>query len=239
MSAYKALNWGAVLSLLSGACVYAWYLFGPPVHFEALSLPLVLKAGNVHTPEFTTDMELDYEIALDFDRRSNIGNIECYLGSPGFSLKECDGTAGIIDMSWEVVSGGQIMAWGRTPEISTSFSYPQDAAGRIVGPTSSRSAPELAGGNSHIQRIIGQFRARKGAHYSLDLKISTDASVLQGADPRLVVQIPVGYHEDFALRNWFRRATGLTLGAVGVLGLMASYSVRLLRKKSEQTNQGK
>jgi len=224
----KIATWTGLILLVWGASVYASALLAPSIHFEALTLPVSLAPGTIRTPEFTTDLDEGYEISLDFDQRSSVGNIECLLGSPVIHPDACKAVPDLIDISWKVSRNERPIAEGDSSStVGTLFTYPKDAAQRIIGGARPKRLASVTY-TDVIQRIIGGFRAQKGQRYSLALVVKRDASALQQAHPRLVVRIPVGLNEDYALGSWWKRVRGLLLGLIGVAVLVVSFCVRLL-----------
>ena len=225
---------GIILALW-GAWIYAYATYGPSPRFEALNLPVFLAPGTVETPPFSPDLDQQYLISLDFDKRSSIANIECYLGPSAVHSELCERAPKLIEISWKVHGDDGTAAEGdSTGAFPPLFSYPTDTTGRINGQPKSRRVAAIIYSDP-LQLLIGSFRASKKRTYRLTLNIRRDATALQPAHPRIVVRIPVGLNEDYGAAIWVKSWEGVILCGVGLLVFVVSCVANLLgRSKRRQ-----
>jgi hypothetical protein len=228
--------WAGILLFIAGACVYVSVYFASPYHFEALKLPITLTPGTIRTPEFTTDLEDEYSVSLQFDRRSRIPKLECYLGALAAPPESCEGIPQLIDASWKLLDNSGTVAEGDLRrEMGSVARYRTDSEGRLVGPPEYRQIASIRYADG-LELIIGYFRAMKSHRYILELSVKKDASFLRRASPRLVVRIPPERNEGYALKAVGTQIRGISLSAFGLLILVVTFCGRMLaRRRARRT----
>jgi hypothetical protein len=75
-----------------------------------------------------------------------------------------------------------------------------------------------------FERTIGTFRAQKGHRYTLVLNVNRDASELNSANPKVVVQISRGYWEDHAMGVGFGKLFAGISGLIGMTILAGTFA---------------
>jgi len=116
---------------------------------------------------FRTDLDTDYLISIDVERKIESQKLGCMLGMSIFP-ERCHGLPSLINISWRVRGNGKTIAEGNSSNYK----------GGGWGPT--------------VQRQIGSFRASKGSAYTLDLVVNKDAGALNVANPKIVVAVHPG-----------------------------------------------
>jgi hypothetical protein len=166
-----------VAFLIAAAFFYIQSIRDERLNLQPLSLPVSLISGTIRTPEFTADIDhWDYEIATDFDTKVDRQRMGCLVGGEA-NRDRCNSVPNLIDISWELFEGERIAFEGSSG----------DTPGMMEEP------------GVRYERTIGTFKAQKGHHYTLVLHVKRDASELDSAHPRIVVQILRGYWEDHAV----------------------------------------
>jgi biopolymer transport protein ExbD len=128
-----------------------------------LDIPISMAAGHIRSPEFEINLEGEYWIYVDVDRRFNPDSIECLLGLPPY-YNDCHDHPSIVQTSWRITKAGN--------EVARDHNI----------------APVRVGPWDRVGRAIGSFAADKSKHYALDLDILADASELNGGNPRLKIE---------------------------------------------------
>jgi hypothetical protein len=132
---------------------------------DLLHFSVSLKPGRVKTPEFTTRGGIN---AIEITARNVLPAVDlsCMMGiSEGSSDPvDCDKEP-LIEASWKVWSGGQIIAQGSSRDMGKRGYY----QGNFYG------------------KYIGVFKARKLEKYSLEVNFTKDGSALAVAEPHLTV----------------------------------------------------
>jgi hypothetical protein len=195
--------------LIAGAYFYVQTIRGEALNLQPLSLPISLTPATIRTPQFTTDIDhWDYEIAVDFDTKVDSQRMACFLGSDA-NPDRCNGAPNLIDISWELFEGERIAFEGN------SGSFP----GMMEEP------------GVRYERMIGKFRAQKGHRYTLVLHVKGDASQLNSANPKLVVQIQRGYWEDHAVGIALGKLVAGILSLIGMTILVGPFAFRRFRAR--------
>ena len=81
------------------------------------------------------------------------------------------------------------------------------------------------------ERTIGTFKAQKGHHYTLVLHVNRDASELNSANPKIVVQISGGFWNDRAIGIALGKSLAGISGLLGLTILAGSFAVRRLKRR--------
>lgn len=196
-----------------GFLVAAAYFYFDAIRDEALNLrpltlPVSLIPGTIKTPEFKADVDSwDYEIALDLESRVDRQQADCFFGdeaNPG----GCKGIRKPIDISWELFDGGKVAFQGNS--------------GTSAGMTEVSS--------DLFERKIGTFRARRGHDYMIVLHVNRDASELNIAHPKIMVQIPRGYWEDHLMGIGFGKLFAGISGVIGTTILVSAFAISRLTR---------
>jgi len=123
-----------------------------------------LAEGRRGPFSFRTDLDTNYPISIDVERKIESEKLGCMLGMSIFP-ERCHGFPSLINISWRVTGNGKTAAEGNSSNYK----------GGGWGPT--------------VQRQIGSFRASKGSAYTLDLIVNKDAGSLNVASPKIVVAV--------------------------------------------------
>lgn len=181
--------------LLGGLlCVGLAYPVGNRFNWEPLNQKIVLAPGPIETPQFKTDKDGYYEIAIDLDKSMDQERAACLLGmDPSEDIQRCQGMAGVVDINWIVTRGGEKIAEGSSADSREVYS------------------------SDRVGRVIGEFWGTKGSHYALALKVNKDGNVLASADPRLLVKMNDVDSKDYAITSQILFFGGISFGFVGVV----------------------
>ncbi len=165
------------------------------VDLQPLRLPVSLAVGTIQTPPIRADFNKDYEISIEVPLQHDPDpqRTKCLLGAE-INSNRCPSIPSLLDFSWNVLEGEHIVAHG------DSATY--------LGAT---WEPGIM-----IERIIGNFHAKKGSWYVLALQVRRDASQLNSTGPEIVVQLPHGYWEDNAMGVGFLKIRASMLGLIGI-----------------------
>jgi hypothetical protein len=150
--------------VVAGALFASAYIILNRHNWEPLRSPASLAEGRRGPFSFRTDLDTDYLINIDVERKIESQKLDCMLGMSIFP-ERCHGLPSLVDISWRVTGYGKTIAEGN----STNYK------GSGWGPT--------------VQREIGRFRAAKGSAYTLDLVVNKDAGSLNVANPKIVVAV--------------------------------------------------
>jgi len=184
-------------------------------NWEPLDIPISLHQGIINTPTLRPDLDGDYEILIEFDKKFSLNRMECMLGvltPKGTRPDWCSGIPDLINISWTLFEGKKIISHG------DSSYYP--------------------GGvwSAKVDRHIGRFQARKGHTYTVALNVKRNASELNIANPRLVIGVPQEEGEGYGALIAVERLGALILALIGgtiVLGRL--FSLELRRRKRTKT----
>lgn len=163
-------------------------------NWKPLMLPLSLSQGVIKTPELGADLDGNYEILIQFDKKIGFNQMECFLGTvtpKGVRPSWCKGIPNLIDISWSLFEGQSVISEG------DSGYYP--------------------GGvwSDKVERHIGVFRAQKGHRYTLVLNVKRNASELNIANPQLVIMVPQDEGEGYGALIAIENLGALTLALIG------------------------
>jgi hypothetical protein len=168
-----------------------------------LGLAFLIAAGHFYI-QAIRDAALNYwnyEIAIDFETKLGMHQMECLIGAET-NPDRCSRIPNLIDISWELYEGERVVFEGDS----------SDSSGMLT-------VPALL-----YERRIGTFRAQKGHHYALVLHVKRDASELNSANPKILVQIPRGYWEDHAMGVGFGKLLAGILGLIGMAILIGAFA---------------
>lgn len=185
-----------------------------------LDIPISLNQGIINTPTLGPDLRGDYAILIEFDRktpfnRMDFDRMDCLLGTltpQGTRPKWCNGIPDLIDISWTLIEGKNMVSSG------DSSHYP---------------GGELS---DKIYRHVGRFQARKGHSYSVVLNVKKDASELDMAHPRLLIRVPQDESEGYGARIYLEQLGALILALIGgIIVLGRLFFLELRRRKRTET----
>jgi hypothetical protein len=201
-----------VAFLIAAGCLYSQAIRDEALNLQPLSLPVSLVPGTIRTPEFKTDIEYwDYLIAIDFETKDDRQRMDCLIAGEANS-DQCSGIPNLIDISWELFEGPRVAFAGNSGSTPGMMWEPR----------------------VRYDRTIGTFRARKGHQYTLVLHVNRDASELNSANPKVVVQIPQGYWEDHAMGVGFGKLFAGLSGLIGVTILAGTFAFRRLKRRDRR-----
>src|ERR1700693_274083 len=198
---FKAIALLGLAFLIAAGYFYVRSVRDDGLNLQPLALSVSLTPGTIRAPEFETDIDYwNYEIAIDFETKLGIHQMECLIGGET-NPDRCSGISNLIDISWELYEGERFVLDGNSGNPSGMFSE----TGVLY------------------ERTIGTFRAQKGHHYALVLHVKRDASELNSANPKILVQIPRTYWEDHAMGVGFGKLLAEILGLIGLAILIAEF----------------
>jgi hypothetical protein len=143
-----------------------------PQKYSAVYVPLSLAMGRVRTAEFTIPKRSEwYDIMLQFEKPLPLLQMQCMTGTTNGPLDErlCEKGEPILKADWTVWLDGRVVRWGSIP----------DNCGCIF------IAKEFF-------KQIGSFPLEKGKTYVVQVHFTKDGTLLNVANPHLIV-IP---HQD-------------------------------------------
>jgi len=198
---FKAIALLGLAFLIAAGYFYVRSVRDDGLNLQPLALSVSLTPGTIRAPEFETDIDYwNYEIAIDFETKLGIHQMECLIGGET-NPDRCSGISNLIDISWELYEGERFVLDGNSGNPSGMFSE----TGVLY------------------ERTIGTFRAQKGHHYALVLHVKRDASELNSANPKILVQIPRSYWEDHAMGVGFGKLLAEILGLIGLAILIGVF----------------
>ena len=158
-----------------------------------LSIPVVLSPGEFQSPKFAARMSIPYRINIVFDSSIPSAELDCLIGmSKG--PQRCGNEAPILNVKWQLMSGGQAVATGSSADlVGASYSYHK------------------------TQRHIGTFDAHRGQGYTVDLNILEDGTRLSEAHSRLEIEPNLFGYEGWLLLAGITFYVGLLGAAAGVV----------------------
>src|SRR5579863_3323188 len=84
-------------------------------NWEPLDTPISLHQGIINTPTLGPDLDGDYEILIEFDKKIPLYPMECMLGvltPKGTRPDWCSGIPDLINISWTLFEGKQEISHG-------------------------------------------------------------------------------------------------------------------------------
>jgi len=199
---------GATLLAL-GLTVYVgtniWQFFHSP---QPLILPVSLRVGTIKSKEIRANLARRYDIVLDLKRKPDVGSGNSTAGDTSAT------TSGVfvsplvphlVDISWKLFEGDKLVS---------------EADGKEV-PWETRA--------DTMEGVLGSFEGKSGGRYILVLQVNRDASQLDVADPKIVVQIPRDLWEDYGSGPFIQK---LGAGAIAIVGALILAVIGLMSKLS-------
>jgi hypothetical protein len=209
----KVIAWLGVAFLIAAGYFCIQAIREKALNLQPLVLPVSLVPGTIRTPEFKTDIDYwDYEIAIDFETKVDRQRMDCFLGGEANPAR-CKGIPNLIDISWELFEGERVASKGNS--------------GNTPGMT---WEPAIL-----YERTIGIFRAQKMHKYSLVLHVNRDASDLNIANPKIVVQILRGYWVDHAMGIGFYELLATVSGLMGGILIFPTVLRWITRRRQPNT----
>jgi hypothetical protein len=136
-----------------------------PEKYSDIYMPVSLAIGSIRTPEFLARRE-SYDIIIQAERHLPISRMICMMGATSnpFELEECSSDDPLLRAEWTVWNEGHIVAHGSS---SPSGGY------------------KIA--RDQIWKALGGFAGEAGKKYVVEVKFTKDGTLLNVADPRLIV----------------------------------------------------
>jgi hypothetical protein len=206
----KLVVWSGVILLISSACAYVYGLASERSRsWQPLILPVSLIQGEIRSQQLGPDLSGPYEIDVDFEQGTNLDKAECLEGNVRFDPGRCKGTSDLIDISWQLFEGTNLIQHGESADNpSIEFSYPR------------------------VERRIGRFSAQRGHDYVLALNVRRDASELDITHPRIKVKVPRDVSKDNAAGVEVEKLLATTLGILGALMIAPSLVRQFKRRRA-------
>lgn len=209
------LTWIGVALLLAGPLILvAWRHWDNTRTLVASSTPLPPAVKSLRTPEFEVNMDHIYEISVQMHRPFPNALQNCVTGARD-ELYNCNKNP-VLKARWRVWSDGRVVAQGLS---DSNDSVPE----HWVEYGTATSDPLL-------QRSIGQFASESGRRYLLDVSFAGDLDSLAGAQPYLVVDVPVTYGEEEDDKEFALFCLTVLMGIAGVITLAIGARGRLRGK---------
>jgi hypothetical protein len=198
-------------ALIAFGALHYWRVARAETDFrwEPLSLPTSLSTGSIRTPEFVTDTA-PYDIQLDFKDGPGAENIDCYPSAPRSLVEACGKAPPLVDVSWQLFKGSE----------------------RVETGTSTNGTTVYEGTNGTDHKILGRFQGEKGYTYTLVFTTNRDAPGLRKLQPKLVVSIPIGLKEDYAMGFAFRQLEGCLTALLGLAILFVPWIAGKLKSRT-------
>ncbi len=173
--------------------------------WEPLRSPISLAEGRRRPFSFRTDLDTDYLMSIDVERKIESQKLDCMLGMSIFP-ERCHGLPSLINISCLVTRHGKTAAEGNSSNYK----------GGGWGPT--------------VERQIGSFRASKGFSYTLDLVVNKDAGSLNVANPKIVVAVHPAEYKGYGVIAQLIWLGATLFGLIGVAFGAYAGGRALLRK---------
>ena len=184
---------GAVLFVAGASISLMIFLWSEAMNAVPLSIPVVLSRGQFQSPQFRTRVSIPYNINIVFDSSIPSAELNCLIGMSR-GPQRCGTEAAILNVKWQLTSGGQAVATGSSGElVGASYTYHK------------------------IQRQIGIFDAHRGEAYTVDLNILEDGTRLSEAHPRLEIGPNLFGYEGWLLLAGLVFYVGLLGAAAGIV----------------------
>lgn len=132
---------------------------------DLLHLPVSLKPGQVKTPDFTTQTGA---VAIEITVKNVLppAELSCMMGISEGPQDPADcNKEPLIEASWKVWNGGNVVARGSSREMGRRGAYL----------------------NSFYVKYLGAFKAQKHRKFSLEVDFTKDGSALAAAEPSLTL----------------------------------------------------
>lgn len=155
--------------------------------------PVSLASGIEMKESLKISHDGKYRVWLNFDKTGELKDLECKL-----LLNEdktyCSGIESLLDIDWQVSSGGDvIIAEGNSSQF-TSGDY---------GIT--------------VRKEIGEFEAETGTGYEFKMHVNKDALDLNNLNPRLEIGLhPLDYEQDMNTAAVLLMLSYLSFGVAGL-----------------------
>lgn len=134
---------------------------------NGIDMPISLRRGIVRTPEFSAKRGY-YNIDIEVKWLLPTDELRCKMG---FAVTPSDNHckwASLLDLKWRVLDGSEIVAEGTDSGRNNSFDADSDT----------------------LSRNVANFKAIAHHKYIVELTFLKDASALNVAQPRLIVEQP-------------------------------------------------
>lgn len=198
---------GATLLAL-GLTVYVgtniWQFFHSP---QPLILPVSLRVGTIKSKEIKANLARRYDIVLDLKRKPDVGSGNSTAGDTSATTTSAVFVSSLaphlVDISWKLFEGDKLVSEADRKEV-----------------TWETRADTMEG-------VLGSFEGKSGGRYILVLQVNRDASQLDVADPKIVVQIPRDLWEDYGSGPFIQK---LGAGAIGIVGVLIVAVIGLMSK---------
>jgi|SRR5487761_1614599 len=168
-----------------------------------VEMPVSLRPGTIVTPQFWTLVDhWDCQAEIEFNSKVNIVRNASGVPMPHYSVGPiqcvdgpfCPALGSLLDISWQLQHSGTTVAQGN--------SHKWDGTGEID--------------SGRIIHVIGLFRVKKWHRYRLVLHINRDASVLNEADPGIIVGLRYADAEKIYLGVFVGGPLALVSGLIGL-----------------------
>ncbi len=137
-----------------------------PYRYSVLDIPVSLALGTIQSPEFTTPKTQGYWILMQIDRSpSSPRDLDCMMSTAAipFQGDTCHEPR-LLQAEWTVWENGKAIESG---------SSTNDASAKYTA--------------QYIFKLMGNFQARKGAKYIVEIKFTKDGTALNLNSPHLIV----------------------------------------------------
>lgn len=157
-----------------------------------LSVPVVLSPGHFESPNFKVRVSTQHVVSIALKRSLPPDQMDCFIDM-NLMPNGCANHPAILNVKWQLVSGGHTIATGSSNERGASYS------------------------DNLIERHIGRFDAQSGKEYKLEFDVLQDGSGLAPAHPLLEVVPNLNAYEGRLMLAGVGFYAGFVIAAIGVI----------------------
>jgi biopolymer transport protein ExbD len=189
-------GWIGLALLLAGiAGPLGWQWWFATRTWVPLDMPISLARGHIKSSEFGINLQGEYRIWIEVERKFDYEGVPCLLG---LAFSECENKPSVVKAEWSVSDGAKEVANGNS----------EGRGGQ--------------GGDVTMGRNLGQFAAGESRHYLLNVDVLEDGSRLDAGHPRLKVQADSSPYREYE-SDWTNLVLlALVLASAGAAILFAS-----------------
>jgi len=206
MRLMRASRVGLALIAVGLVPLACWTVWSLTRTWRPVDMPVSLSQGNHFTTgEFTSNLDVEYAIAIDSENKIPFDDLECLLGS----RSTCPSSS-VVRVRWSLYSDGTVLQGTSDDTVGYGASGPSGEA----------------------SRTIGYFKARKGGRYKLDCDVLADGSSLAVTKPRLRISVAdTSYESNLVIGGLFRLICAV-FSLIGGVFLIGSFLVQRHRLRT-------
>ena len=213
----------AALAVAAAALLYANHRHNRRHTWQPVRIPLRFEAGATQSADFAAELDEVHQLEVAFDRRIDRAHISRYI-----TTMEAPSA---LDVRWSVSDAeGRMIAKGDCRD----YLYVIDGYDDVVRRTAKiilnyPLRQNLWGQGGGMARGVGQFEARAGLRYTINVTMGTSAVALDVARPRFNVRV-----NERRVREHFSRTAPLSTvgwGAGAAAALLVIWHVVRERRR--------